>query len=298
MNLNLLTALKALLDECHVSRAAARMNVTQSAMSKNLAQLRELFGDPLLVRSGNSLIPTTRAVELRAKLDEILRGVGDLLSAGPFEPSSCDRRFIIAATDYVVQYIFPASMEEILSEAPGMGMDLLSWNSGYLEDLCAGRIDLATYMVDDIPANVHSLRLGEDGFVCMMRERHPLAEGDISLEDYTAFPHAAITTGGDKVRVIDRELSRLGASRRIALRVPFYGSAMELCSRSNMLLTIPEHIARNLGPRFGLIYRPLPFRTDRFEYSIIWHEQFNNNPAHEWFRTRLFEGMRRSLYSH
>ncbi|GAB4282606.1 MAG: LysR family transcriptional regulator [Deferrisomatales bacterium] len=297
INLNLLVALKALLEECHVTRAAERVRITQSGMSKNLAQLRELLSDPLLVRSGNALVPTARALDLKARLDALLEGIAELLSEPSFTPAACRRHFTVAATDYVAQYILPGVVERVFAQAPGVGLTAVAWEPHMVDELGGGGVDLATCIVDRLPPSILRQRIDEDRFVCCLRKGHPL-EPELTLAGYVAYPHVAITAGGDKVKVIDRELARLGHARHVRLRIPYYAPAMEIVARTDLLLTLPHHIARNIGGRFGLVERELPFPVERFEYCLLWHARHDSDPAHRWVREQLFDELRHSLYSH
>ncbi|MBL3582287.1 LysR family transcriptional regulator [Oleidesulfovibrio alaskensis] len=304
VNLNLLVALKALLDEGNVTRAAERLHITQSGMSKNLAQLRELFDDPLLVRSGNALVLTERARELEGPLEMVLGNVHALFEAQRFDPATCRRSFTLAVTDYVAQYILPDALGAILAAAPGIDIQAIGWEPDSMRALAEGKIDMATCLTEGVPASVEQLRVGEDRFACLMRAGHPLAAaGAMRLDRYVQADHAVITIGGDKVRIIDRVLGKLGHSRNIRLRVPFYASAVEIVSRTDLLLTLPAHVARNViqarnPSEPALAWAPLPFAVDSFEYSIIWHARFHGDPGHRWVREMLFAQMQSSLFAH
>lgn len=304
VNLNLLVALKALLDEGNVTRAAERLHITQSGMSKNLAQLRELFNDPLLVRSGNALVLTERARDLEGPLEVVLGNVRSLFEAQHFDPATCRRSFTLAVTDYVAQYILPDALGAILAAAPGIDIQAIGWEPDSMRSLAEGKIDMATCLTEGVPSSVEQLRVGEDRFACLMRADHPLVlKGAMTLEEYVEADHAVITIGGDKVRIIDRVLGKLGHARNIRLRVPFYASAIELVARTDLLLTLPSHVARNViqarpAGEAGLVQMPLPFEIDPFEYSIIWHARFHGDPGHRWVREMLFAQMQSSLFAH
>lgn len=297
INLNLLVSLQALLEEANVTRAALRLHMTQSAMSKNLAQLRELLQDPLLVRVPKGLALTDRGREIKPLLDRLLSELGDLVAPQTFTPETCEVEFRIAATDYVAQYLLPQALESITRDASHLRICIQLWDTDSLADMQAGRIDLATSIVDQMPAGIYRRKIGEDRFVCLIRRGHPLAGEPMTLEAYCRYPHAAINTGGDKIRVIDRELQRLGYKRRLHLQVPFYSSALEFVARTDLLLTLPQHIARNLAPIQDLVQLELPFPSPSLEYSLIWHERCHQEPAHRWFRQRLHEAFKSSLYA-
>jgi len=296
VNLNLLVALKALLDEVNVTRAAKRLNITQSGMSKNLAQLREIFGDPILVRTGNALMLTERAHELRAGVDAVLADVEGLLMGEAFNPVTCDRRFNLAVTDYVAEHILPDALEIVATEAPNIDVDITLWTQGDVRKLVDGSLDLVSSLVDESFEGLKTGLIGRDFFVCCMREGHPL-ENSLTLDAYCDAGHAAVTSGGDKVRVVDEFLARHGKSRHVHYSVPLYGPVLEMVRRTSLLTTIPMHIACNLRKRYGLTVRSLPFELPEFEYSVIWHERRDHDASHAWFRSRLLQEIRKSHFS-
>lgn len=297
INLNLLISLKALLDEGNVTRAARLLNITQSGMSKNLAQLREMFNDPLLVRAGNTLVLTEKATALRSQLHSVLAGLDLLLSGERFSPTTCNRRFRIAVTDYVAEYILPDVLKTLVKEAPLLSVDIDIWKQGDVDRLADGTLDLASSIVDSAMEDLHHIRIGTDSFVCCMRAENPLAKS-LSLESYSAADHAAVTSGGDKIRIIDAELSHLGKRRTVRFSAPLYGPVFEMMRRSDLVLTLPSHIAANLTAKYGLIIRPLPFPTRSFDYSVIWHKRQHFDASHQWFRKRLQEEIAQSHFSH
>lgn len=296
-NLNLLPSLKALLEEASVSRAAARLHVTQGAMSKNLAQLRALLCDPLLVRSGQRLVLTERAERLRREVGVALSSLETLFCSAAFDPATTNRAFTLAATDYVAQYVLPGLAAKLLGAAPSLRISAIAWEPNLLPLLSEGSIHMAATIVDSPPDWLVCRKIDEDDFVCCLRPSHPDA-GLLDLASYCAAPHAAITAGGDKVRIIDTVLEKLGGRRSVQLEVPFYGPALEIVSRTDLILTLPRHIARNLCPGLGLTILELPFPSPRFEYSLIWHVRHEADEAHRWVRSLLFNEMADSMFCH
>lgn len=298
INLNLLRALSVLLDECHVSRAAERLHITQSAVSRQLAQLRTLFDDPLLVRDGNQLVPTPRALVIKKRLDRMFSEVDNLLADAPFQPHNWRQEFVFSSSDYVAQYIVPSVVSVLTDQAPNLNLTYKLWDPDYLDQLHTNGIDLASTMLPRQPEYVSSVLIGEDKSVLLMRQGHPLADkGAVSMEDMLAHPHLKVTGGGDKDTSTDVVLNALGHTRRVALKVPFFTAAVNALQSSHYLMVVPEHIAINLSRDASLLYRPLPFDTASHLYWLIWHPKYDLDPAHQWMREVVLSAMRTSPYS-
>ncbi|NAW59707.1 MULTISPECIES: LysR family transcriptional regulator [unclassified Vibrio] len=298
INLNLLRSLHVLLEECHVSRAAQRLNITQSAVSRQLAQLRDLCGDPLLVRDGNLLLPTPRATALKYKLDALLGEFEHLLDDKPFEPQQWQSEVVLASSDYVAQYILPDIARTIKAQAPDVDIAYRLWDPSYLDHLHDTGIQLASTMLPRQPEQVSSLKLGEDKSVCLMSAQHPLcARSAITTDDLLRYAHIKVTGGGDKDASTDIVLKALGVKRRIALKVPFFSAAINTLQGSDLLMVVPEHIAINLSKHAPLQHRPLPFDTETHQYWLMWHPKYDNDSAHRWMREQVYLMMRQSPYS-
>ncbi|UUM32083.1 LysR family transcriptional regulator [Vibrio japonicus] len=298
INLNLLRSLQVLLDECHVSRAAERLNITQSAVSRQLSQLRELCRDPLLVRDGNALVPTPRAVAIQARLNDLLGEFESLLSDDLFDPKTWKQEFVISSSDYVAQHIMPDVVSVMVEQAPNVNIAYRLWQPDYLQQFNASGIDLASTMLPEQPESLSSIKIGEDKSVCLMRQGHPLLESTtVSCDNLVAYPHLKVTGGGDKDSSADVVLNELGFQRRIALKVPFFSAAINALMSSDYLMIVPEHIAVNLSNDYPLAYCPLPFETPHHQYWLMWHPKYDQDKAHQWMRELVLKAMRTSRYS-
>lgn len=298
INLNLLRSLPVLLDECHVSRAAERLNITQSAVSRQLSQLRELCSDPLLVRDGNALVPTPRALAIQTKLNDLLGEFESLLSDDLFDPKTWKQEFVISSSDYVAQYIMPDVVSVMVEQAPNVNIAYRLWQPDYLQQFNASGIDLASTMLPEQPESLSSIKIGEDKSVCLMRQGHPLLKkAHIHCDNLIAYPHLKVTGGGDKDSSADVALNELGFQRRIALKVPFFSAAINALMSSDYLMIVPEHIAANLSEDYPLAYCPLPFETQLHQYWLMWHPKHDQDKAHQWMRELVLKAMRTSRYS-
>ncbi|CAM3587558.1 LysR family transcriptional regulator [Parendozoicomonas haliclonae] len=288
-DLNLLPVLQVLLEERSVTRAAGRLNLTQPAISRNLARLRTLFNDPLFTRTPKGLIPTPRAEQLAGKLQQSLRDIEGLIQPELFVPAKAERLFTITTTDYGSQALLPNVITRLRSEAPGIDLEIHPWEEHYIHQLDENNVDLALCAVSNPPAQIHGRGIGQDRFVCVVSPEHPLANGAMSLEDYARWPHALITMGGEKKGAIDHMLERYNLERRIALRVPHFVAALALIRESDLILTIPYALASSCAAQYNLKILALPLEQEPFTYSIVWHERYQRDEGHIWFRQLMYE---------
>ncbi|WP_438942812.1 LysR family transcriptional regulator [Photobacterium chitinilyticum] len=298
INLNLLRTLQVLLDECHVSRTAARLYITQSAVSRQLNQLRELFNDPLLVRDGNRLFPTPKAEQLKLKLDGVLTECQELFACDEFEPTAWQGKVVMSSSDYVAQYILPDIVELLQQQAPLLRLSFQLWSPDRLAQLAELDIQLVSTMLPQIPPGLCGCSIGADYPVCVMRNEHPLANKEsLTLDEFVNYNHLKVSGGGDKDSFVDQHLTELGLTRNIQFSVPFFGSAFHTVCRTDMLMVLPEHIAFNMKLMFPVTYMSLPIPAPEHKYWLLWHPRFDNDPAHCWLREQVLAVMRGSMYS-
>lgn len=297
LNLNLLKSLYALLSCANVSRAAEQLHLTQSAMSRNLALLRDQLGDPLLIREGTHYLLTNRAKALLPRLQKILGDINQLLSEQEFSPADCTRSFVIASSDYVAQYIFPEIVEKVRQAAPNIQLQYRMMEPEFLQNLGTLPLDLVTTLISEPPDNLHGKHIGQDYPVCVMAASHPLAKTNLTFSHLIQYPHLKVTGGGDKDSFLDRYLFEKGEKRQIAVTTPFFSSAFSVLPGSEMMLTIPRHIAVQAQQHFPLIYKPLPMDVPTEQYYLLWHDIHHNDPVHRWLREVVYTVLTRSEYS-
>lgn len=290
LDLNLLVALRALLAERHVTRAATRVGLSQPAMSHALARLRELLGDPLLVRTPRGMRPTPRAEAMTAPLERALADIGRVLaSPAPFDPRRSTRRFRIATNDYQELLVFPRLLSRLWKEAPNVDVEVSNLGKDTNEDLAEGRIDLAMGLVAQFAPphasqGVRSKPLLSDGFVCVVRDGHPLVKKRLSLADFIALPHALVSPGGGSGSVVDTALATIGEKRRVAVQVPHFLVAPHVVRETDLVLTLAKRIARILAPMLGLRQLAPPVELGGFTTAMGWHDRQDVDPAHAWLR--------------
>jgi DNA-binding transcriptional LysR family regulator len=294
-NLNLLVALDALLRERSVTVAARRARVTPSAMSHSLATLRELLGDPLLVRSGRAMVLTARAEGLVAPLRALLTDAERLLSTGPsFDPNTAKRTFVIAAPDFFGTLLMP-SLLEARKAAPAIGFELVpSTRRGNAWLLETGEVDLALGAIVDGAPGIRQMDLCTEGFLCAVRSGHPIVERGLDLDAYVGTPHLLITLGDHPGPTwIDLALAKLKRRRDVALRVRYFMSAPLIVAKSDLIVTGPSMLLKYFAQSARLALFEPPIELPTYPEQAYWHERFDRDPAHAWLRKCVKEAASR-----
>ncbi|OEF07990.1 LysR family transcriptional regulator [Vibrio genomosp. F10] len=288
-DLNLLIALRVLIEESSVSKAAARLSLSQSAMSRVLGRLRQLLADPLFTRQGQHLIPTEKALEIDRSLGEPLESLRQLLSPLEFEPQSCDQVFSIATTDYAMQTILPFALPRIYQEAPNVSFNFLPLQHDRLSDqLTYGGADLAICRPTGPVEPLRSEILGRVGVLCLLSKQHPLADQEMSLTDYRDYPHAMIAISDGVKALLEQSLVGNSAPKMV-LRAYHLEAALAIVGTMPLIITVPADLAYLVAERYDLVVKPLPFQFTPFDYSMIWHPRCEHSPAQEWLRSIVKE---------
>ena len=283
-DLNLLVALQVLVEERSVSRAAARLNLSQSAMSRVLGRLRSLLSDPVLTRQGQLLVPTEKALSINKALDEPLGSLKQLLSPIEFAPKSCDHTFTIVTTDYAMQTILPFALPRIYQEAPNVAFEFLPLQDEHLKaQLTYGRADLAICRPIFSMEPLQYETLGKVGVTCLVSKHHPLAHQPMCLEDYLHYPHAMIAISDGVKSLIEQALEDK-PKRRMVLRAYHLEAALAIIETMPLIITVPADLAYLVSERYDLVVKPLPFRFTPFDYSMIWHPRCEHSPSQRWLR--------------
>jgi DNA-binding transcriptional LysR family regulator len=284
-DLNLLVALDVLLAEGNVARAARRLRLSPSALSRTLARLRETTGDPLLVRAGRGLVPTPRAAELREKVSQLVEDSEALLR--PAEKPNLKqlvRTFTLRTSDGFVENFGPDLIARVGEEAPGVRLRFLqkpdNQDSALLRD---GTVDLETGVVGDTTSpEVRAQALFRDRFIGVVRLGHPLSEGEITPSRYAAGRHILVSRRGLEHGLMDEALKAIGLEREIVAIVSGFSTALALARASDLIATVPERHTGNL--RTGMHSFPLPVITPEITVSLLWHPRLHADPVHRWLR--------------
>lgn len=283
-DLSLLPALRALLEERSVTRAAERAGMSQPSMSRALARLRRLFGDQLLVRGPSGSMLTARAVILAAELPAVLDDMERLVRPPKFDPATAIGRFVIVTPDYVSLVLLPAVLRRVRREAPGIAIDIRSVASidGY--EALATTVDLVIGVVESGAGGLYHQRLFDDGFACLLPRSRARRGKPLTLDEYVAIPHAIITITGRGGGAVDAALERLGRPRRIALRIQSFLAVAWVIADSDVAVTLPRLVAEHTAPLVGLTVADVPLDLGTFTMTQIWHARRHKDPAHAWLR--------------
>jgi DNA-binding transcriptional LysR family regulator len=289
LDLNLLVALDALLEERNVTRAAERTGVTQSAMSHALARLRALVGDPLLVRGKSGMVATVRAEALSLPIRRALEGIVHALeSPEPFEPKTARLSVRIATSDYGELVLLPKLVRRLEHEAPHIDLRLIPHSGDSVGPLVEGTVDLVVAPVrpGDEVQGVLAKKLFDESFVCIVRRGHPLAKKKLTVARFAAASHALIAPRGREGSVADDSLARLGLSRRVAVTLPHFLVAPHVVAESDLVLVLAARVASQLARPLGLVVLapPKELGLTGFRMSALWHERTRHDPAHLWVR--------------
>lgn len=284
VDLNLVPALAALLDERHVSRAAQRMQLTQPAMSRVLARLRRQFSDDLLVRSAEGYRLTPRAKELHARLRDVIPDLEQLFARDDFDPATSRHDFRLVGTDYAVLTFGPALFGYLLRHSPGSSLCFENWGQTTFSAVEDGAVDLVFYGGAEGPAHLRRELLFTDTFLCVMSADHPLAgQYRVPMSDYLTWPHLVVSVDAGRQPAVDDPLARLGTSRRAGLTLPFHAAAATSVAGTNLIATVPKHLLATGAPA-GTVLAAAPAEVETLEYAMLWSPRVTNDPAHGWLR--------------
>lgn len=288
-DLNLLVVFEALMGERSVSRAARRLGLSQPATSNALARLRQLFEDPLLVRRGNAMVPTPRALELAGHVHAGLAHLQAALEGrGVFDARASTRSFTIASHDYASFVVLAPLVRRLREHAPGVTVQVKSLDArGSIEALGRGEIDLALGVGNTLPQEYPREPLFEDGYVVLAREGHPRLGKRLTLERFVQLDHLLVSPFGNRRGVVDTALAQRGYERRVALWVPHFLLAPAIVAQTDLVVTLAERVALELAPRHGLRVLPPPLEVPRFVTSQSWDPRHEHEPANRWLRQEV-----------
>jgi len=283
-DLNLLATLDVLLAEGNVARAAERLRLSPSAMSRQLARLRVATGDPLLVRAGRGLVPTPRALELQGQVGALVQDArAALRPAARLDLARLERTFTLRTRDGFVENFGAALVARVAAEAPGVRLRFVPKPDKDNTPLRDGSVDLETGVVGQRTGpEMRAQALIRDRFVGVVRAGHALARGRMSAQRFAKASHIVVSRRGDARSGIDDALEALGLQRAVAVIVDGFAPALALARETDLVASVPEQHTGRL--RAGLHTFALPVTLPAFTVSLLWHPRLHADAAHRWLR--------------
>lgn len=291
-DLDLLVVLDVLLRERHVTRAAKRLGITQSAVSQRLTRLRAYFGDKLLTPGRPLLALTPRAQALAEPLASAIAGLRTALQiSAPFAPATSERRFVLLGDDLLEALALPLLLPVIAREAPGVMLQCERIDADFAQRLERGSADLAFVPEFLAPPSLRRLALPEAAFVTLLRKDHPQARRQLKLETYLELSHLLVAPRGLPGSLVDRALAALGQTRRVVAQVQHFVSAPYVVASTDLVVTCPGSITPLAEALCLHIARP-PLELGVDHTCALWHERMQDDPGHRWLRGLLEQGLK------
>ena len=301
IDLNLLVYLDVLLREKNVTRAAEQLGITQPALSNGLRRLRDLFNDPLLVRTSEGMTPTDRALELQPQVRTILSSVEQaVLPVSDFKVTESSRVFRIMASDYAESTLMMPLLFKLREEAPNITLDILTPSDVTFQDLEQGKIDMAINRFDRLPQSFHQATVWRDGFSCLMSSSNP-AQKQFDMDAFLAAPHIWVSKTGmgvgrgmtqrDSQRMgwVDEALAEFGHERQIRVFTRSYQIAALLARHPDLIATVPSQLANLYEDDPRIVSRKPPFMIIPIELKLAWSPLLQHDPGHIWLRRRIVD---------
>lgn len=288
VDLNLLVALDALLAERNVTRAGERLHLSQPTMSGSLAKLRKMFNDPLLVRAGNELQLTQRAMALREPVREILALIqGTISPEETFDPATSTRTFSVGASDYAALLLIPPLLSDLAAQAPGVAVSVFPRRPNVARLLDTDDVDILIEPRELFPAGIHpSQDLFMDRWLCALWAEHPTVQDALSMDDFTSLPHLVYSLNGS-LSVADEYVARQGIARRIEVTIQSFGFAPFLLRGTTLISLVLERAAIRFCDAAGIKLLEPPLELPAIHEAMFWNDRHSADPGHIWFRERI-----------
>ncbi|WP_405419577.1 LysR family transcriptional regulator [Streptomyces erythrochromogenes] len=293
LDLNLLTALDALLEEGSVAGAAARLHVTPPAMSRSLGRIRQATGDQILVRTGRTMVPTTRALAMRAQVHALVQQAHHLLSAQQeLDLAALERVFTVRWHDALTAACGTALITAVHRQAPGVQLRLPAEPGTDDAELRRGEVDLESSAGAPALPDIRHRLVGRDRLVVAVRPGHPLTEGPLTPERYAAAEHLTVSRRGSLRDPIDDALAARGLERRVVAAGPTTAFALQLALGTDLVVTLPDAVTRTARGQLGLVALQSPLPLPDVPLYLLWHRRYDDDRAHAWLRETAADTVR------
>lgn len=287
-DLNLLVIFDAIMTEGSITRAADRLALTQPAVSNALSRMRSVWKDELFVKDGRNIRPTVYAQNLWSQVREPLNNLEQAIDQGSFDPASATRTFRIASADALVDVIWPRLRKLIEAEAPGINVHAIPYTITNASNLLnAAEVDMligANVLGDSV---IQTDYLYTPCYVCVMRQGHPLAKADLTLEEFASADHLLVSLSGDTTGVTDQVLVQHGLKRRIAMSVNHFSAVTPLLKQSDLIAMMPSTTIENaiFNKELAVVQPPLEVMAPQL--SLCWHKRQEHDPGLKWLRKHV-----------
>ena len=255
-------------------------------MSRALERLRQMFGDPLVVRSGRAYQRTVRGERVLRELETLMPRLEAMVRGAEFDPAQSQERFRVALTDHASAILLPSLVARVRSTAPGVEVQVSAWRIEAYEDVGTGRIDTAL-SAEEAPPELETEVLFNMEFVCVVGAAQRVRTRRLTMKQYLQLPHALVKTLEGQQTPVDRTLAQLGTKRQVALSLPFFLPALFAIAHTDLILTVPRKLARVVSNITGVRLLEPPREIKVFPYFMVWHPRLTNERAHAWFREQL-----------
>ncbi|WP_153099513.1 LysR family transcriptional regulator [Paraburkholderia hayleyella] len=294
IDLNLLRVFHAILEENSLTLAGRRLGLSQPAVSYALGRLRAMFNDPLFVRSGNEMVPTSSAMAMREAVRQSMASAQDVLRfASPFDAAHSERTFRLAMSDIGTLIFLPRLCDQLALSAPGIKLDVLSLPLASVQEaLRSGQIDLAIGNLPSLKRTTHFTSLLREDYVCMTRWRAGLHGRKLSLSQFLALSHVLVTSGESGHQQVEDHFIEHDIQRKIVLRVPHFTVVPDILARTDWIVTVPRRVAPALNRSEAFSIYELPVKAPEITVSAHWHENFEYNDANRWLRALVTQTLR------
>ncbi len=291
-DLNLLITLNVLLDECNVSRAAERLHLSQSAISRSLGRLRDIFEDELFIRRPHGLQPTSRALEIQAELADALNMVSRVVEPSSFDPLSCRNKFTISVMEHVSVQLVPRLLQRLAIEAPSARIRVCPWTRHSVADMSSGKLDMCINIIPIDRPDIHRKVIAHAEACIFMSRNHPLADRqNLNLNEYLAYPRIGLEIPEYQENPFVRKILMLLGNREVLMSTPDPHLAFQVVSESEALMIGTQCLTRPIVEQYSLWAAKLPpeLKALQGDYQMSWHRLRHRDHAHVWFRQLVLE---------
>jgi DNA-binding transcriptional LysR family regulator len=289
LDLNLLVIFDAIMKEQSISAAAQQLAMTQPSVSNAVARMRHSWKDPLFIKQGRGITPTPFALLLWQQVASPLENIRSAVSLAPFNAAQSEQTFRIAITDGTAGLLWPALRRHLEQYAPKINLHAVPYKLDGQALLVNAEVDLVLDYYENLHPQIHNQHLFDNDFVCVMAKAHPLSEKVLVLDDFVAAEHLLVSLSGDASGSVDKKLTQLGLTRRIAMTVNSFASAKTLIEESCLITTLPYSVIASWQSLDKLTVKTLPFTLPKVPISMAWHSRNEGSASLRWLREAIID---------